>query len=184
MSCEGGTQETSMNKHYANKVIETLDDTAGSIERLAKAGKIDAKVASGLIRNIDAFADKFHVAAFGQESFDKYRQKVALVIEKDPDEKYMDTYDNPQKVIESDPDESYMHKTNPSFNSGSIDTYDSDRSSTVSKERKEYAPRDLSEWADKPKQQPSWAGGSAGKSTKQGSVNRNPRSPNSKTWAP
>lgn len=167
-----------MDKTFANQVLATLDETASKIEAFSKEGKVDPKVASELITNIDTFADKFQVAAFGEASFNSYRQKVAKVIEKDPDEPYMkDAFENVQQPRQTDPDEPYMHKTEPSFNSGSIPTYDSDRSSTVSDERHEYNPRDLSEWADSPKKQPSWTGGSGGKSTKQGSTRE-------KTWAP
>jgi len=88
-------------------------------------------------------------------------------------------------VIQSDSDEPYMHKAPPSFNSKGIDTYDQDHTTTVS-DRKEYDVRDLSEMSTQSKQ-PSWPGGSAGKSTKQGAVAPRPRpapkAATSKTWA-
>ena len=61
-----------------------------------------------------------------------------------------------------------------SFNGKSIPTYDQDNTHSMT-ERDEYNVRDVSEWSDGTKQQPSWERGPAGKSTKQGS---------SKTWAP
>lgn len=152
-------------KKLANQVLSTLDKTAERIDGLAKAGKIDPKIASGLVREIDGYADKFQVAAFGEDSLRNFKAKV---LKKDSDEKYMDTFDNPNKVVQSDSDESYMHKTEPSFNSKSIDTYDQDRTTTVS-DRKEYDVRDLSEMSTQSKQ-PSWTGGSGGKSTKQGAT--------------
>ena len=169
-----------MNKQLANEVLATLENTAGSIERLRAAKRIDPRVAAGLVRDIDAFADKFHIATYGEKSLLAYRAKMAKVIKKDKDEKYMnDAFENTQKPRKTEPDEPYMHKTEKSFNCDAIPTYDSDRSSSVSEERKEHAIRDLSEHADKTARQPSWNSGPAGKSTRQGSTQKT-----EKTWAP
>jgi hypothetical protein len=156
-------------KQVANRVLANLDETANRIDALAKAGKLDPRLAKALSTDIDTFADKFQVAAFGPESLKRHATKVAKVIQKDSDEKYMDTFENPNKVIQSDADEPYMHKTDQSFNAGAIDNYDQDRTVTVS-DRDEFAVRDLSEWSEKTKKQPSWSKGPAGKSTKQGSA--------------
>jgi hypothetical protein len=166
-----------MNKQLANQILTNLDETANLIDKLAKAGKVDPKVASELTGNIDSFADRFQVAAFGKGSLQTWKAKVGKVLQRDSDEPYMETFQNPQKPIQTDPDEPYMHRTEKSFNCDSIPTYDSDDTSQVT-ERKEYAVRDLSEHADPTKQQPSWSGGPAGKSTRQGS--QQPE----KKWAP
>lgn len=160
-----------MDKKTANQILSSLDRSADAIDSLAKAGKIDAKVAAEISGHLDLAADKVEIAAFGQTNL---AARQAKVLQRDSDEKFMDTYDNPNKVIQSDADEKFMHKTEPSFNSKAMDTFDADRSSTVS-ERDEYQVRDLSEHADPAKKQPSWAKGPAGKSTKQGSTG--------KTWA-
>lgn len=152
-------------KEVANQVLTNLDKVAARLEKLASEGKIDPKVAASLVKEVDNYADRFQVAAFGPDAFRNFKAKV---LKKDSDEKYMDTFDNPNKVIQSDSDEDFMHKTGPSFNSKGIDNYDADRTTTVS-ERKEYDIRDLNEYAGGTKKQPSWPGGSAGKSTKQGS---------------
>jgi hypothetical protein len=156
-------------KHVANKVLTTLDTAAGRIASLAEGGKIDTATA---VRDIDTFADRFQIAAFGEESLRRHQAKV---LKRDADETFMDTFDNPNKVIQSDADETFMHKSGPSFNSKAIDTFDQDMSSAVS-DRDEYAVRDLSEHADGTKRQPSWSRGPAGKSTRQGSTKP-------KTWA-
>jgi len=169
-------------KQVANKVLANLDETANKIDLLAKAGKMDPRVAAALTRDIDTFADRFQVAAFGKDALKRHATKVAKVLQKDSDEKYMDTFDNPNKVIQSDSDEPYMHKTEKSFNADGIDNYDQDRTTTVT-DRKEHQVRDLSEWAEPTKKQPSWTKGPAGKSTKQGS--EAPRTASAgKTWAP
>jgi len=156
-----------MNKELANKILTNLDETANLIDRLAKNGKLDPKVASELTGNIDTFSDRFQVAAFGKRSLEGWKAKVARVDQMDSDEEYMKTFENPQKPIEVEPDEPYMHRTEKSFNCDSIPTYDSDDTSQVT-DRKEYDVRDLSEHADATKPQPSWTGGRGGKSTRQG----------------
>jgi len=169
-------------KQVVNKILANLDDTAQRIDNLVKEGKLDPKVASSITREIDAFADKFEVAAYGVESFKKRQAQLrqAKVIERDPDEKYMETFQNPVKPIETEPDEPYMHKAEHGYNSTKdMGTYDVDRSSTVV-DRDEYEVRELSEWSDKTKKQPSWVKGPAGKSTAIGSA----RKASSKTWAP
>jgi hypothetical protein len=170
-----------MNKQIANQILHNLDSTASTIEELAKKGVIKTEAATKLTRDIDEFADKFQVAAFGPDSL---KQHQAKVLQRDKDESYMDTFNNVNKVIKSDADEPYMHKTDKSFNADAIDNYDQDSSSAVT-DRKEHDVRDLSEWAESTKPQPSWTGGKGGKSTHQGSDTRvatYDRVPE-KTWA-
>lgn len=180
-----------MDKKLANSTLHTIDSIAKRVDELAKGGAISPKVASQVLLNLDTFADNFHVAAFGEESLRRHQAKL---LSGDSDEKkYMNTFDNPNKVIESDSDEPFMHKTPASFNSKGIDNYDQDRTTTVS-DRDEFAVRDLSEHADGTKQQPSWPRGSAGKSTKQGASAPPARRPApatapparrpAKSWAP
>jgi hypothetical protein len=166
-----------MKKETARKLIATLDKTANDVELLVKRHVFSAEAGQEILQHIDATADRIQLAAYGQKAFDAYRrQQQAKVIKKDSDEKYMDTFDNVQKPIQTDSDEPYMHHADGGFNSKGIDTYDSDDSSQVSG-RDEYDVRDLSEFSDKTTKQPSWPGGSSGKSTRQGaSVSR-------KVWA-
>jgi len=151
-------------KIMVNAALTKLDRVANTLERLASDGKIDKEWAAKSIHSIDSYADKLQVAAFGPDSLKRHQAKV---IKKDSDEPYMDTFDNPVKPIQTDADESYMHKVDKSFNSDAIDTFDNDRSNAVT-DRKEHDVRDLSEWSDSTKPQPSWTGGKGGKSTRQG----------------
>jgi hypothetical protein len=169
-----------IDKKIAAQVLDTLDSTGNEMERLAKAGLIDPKVAAELIRNIDVSADRIQIAAFGEGGLEAYKAKIAKVIKQDSDEPYMKTFENVQKPLKTDSDEPYMHDAPASFNAKAIPTFDDDISSSVS-DRNEYDVRDLSEWTDKTKKQPSWPGGSSGKSTKQGSERR---ASGPKTWAP
>lgn len=150
----------SIDKSTANKVLTNLDRTAGTLQALAKSGKVDARLATQLVHELDAFADKFQIAAYGEEKFRSFQAKV---LKKDPDEKFMDTFDGPSKVIEKDADEPYM------------DDFNTDRSTTVT-ERDEYQVKgdpDSLKYSDPTKKQPSWKG--APKSHKASS---------GKTWAP
>lgn len=160
-----------MDKRIASEILSRLDSTAKMVESLRDAGKVGSREAGELLRNIDSFADGLEIAVGGKKAFEARQAKV---LKRDSDEQWMDTFDNPQKPIQVEDDEPYMHETGQSFNCKSIKTYDSDDTSQVT-DRDEYAIRDLSEHADPTKQQPSWAKGPAGKSTKQGSA---------KTWAP
>ncbi len=165
-----------MNRKVANQILTNLDETANRIDALAKAGKINPKVAAQLCGEIDAFADKFQVAAFGESNLKGHQAKV---LKQDSDEPYMKTFENPNKPIQTDADEPYMHKVEKSFNSDAIDTYDQDRSTTVT-DRKEHEIRDVSEWADGTKPQPSWTGGKGGKSVRSSATyDRKP----AKNWA-
>lgn len=171
-----------MDKKLANRVLSTLDKTAKDLESLVEEKKIDPKVASQMIKNIDTFADRFEVAAFGEKNLVTRKAKV---LQRDPDEKFMETFDNPQKPIKTDPDEPYMHDTGPTWSGKGMKTYDSDDTSQVI-DRKEYNVRDVSEWADGTKKQPTWESGPAGKSTHQGAkkpVSKPKLKPAEKTWA-
>lgn len=170
-----------IDKKIANKVLLSLDEAVEKLESLVKAGKIDPRLASALVNDIDTFGDKFEVAAFGPKSLENRKAKLAKVLQKDKDEPYMDTFDNTTKPLQTDKDEEFMHKVGPSFNSKGIDTFDQDRSSTVT-DRDEHQVRDLSDLSDSTKKQPSWSKGPAGKSTKQGSTLAQRVA--AKTWAP
>lgn len=144
-----------IDKNIANRVLTNFDRVAGKIEKLAADGKIEPASAAALVREIDTYADRFQVAAYGADKLAAHKAKVAKVFQSDSDEKFMKTFDNPNKLISGDSDEDYMKE------------FDTDNSSEVT-ERDEHQVRDLSEHADGTKKQPSWARGPAGKSTRQG----------------
>jgi len=148
----------SIQKKIANRVLTNLDHAAGKLEGLAKAGKIDPRLASTLIHELDAFADRFESKAYGQKNLEARKSKLAKVIQKDKDEAYMDTFENPNKVVEGDDDEAYMHEVGPSARWDGIKTFDQDMTTTVS-DRDEYAVQGLSEHSEPTKKQPSWTGG-------------------------
>lgn len=169
-----------MDRKTAKQVLSRVDNAATLIQNLANKGEVNKRLASRIVHNLDSFADRFEAKVFGVASL-KARQ--AKVIERDADEPWMDTFQNVQQPHMTNEDEPYMHAVGPSFNSKGQQTYDSDDSSIVS-DRDEYNVRDLSDWSEPTKRQPSWSKGSAGNSTRQGS--RKPtgrRTAKAKTWA-
>lgn len=170
-------------KQLANSILQGLDDTASNLERLVTSGRLNTQASTRLkamIHNLDGFADKFQVFAFGEKSLKSLQAKV---IKQDADEPYMKTFENTVEPLQTDSDETFMHKVDSSFNSDAIETFDADMSSSVTN-RKEHDVRDLSEHADKTKPQPSWTGGKGGKSTRQGGERPTARQATpEKTWA-
>jgi hypothetical protein len=165
---------TPQQKQIANRVLATLENTADLLDGLAAAGKIDPRLASHLAHDIDAFSDKFEVAVYGKENLQRRASRLiqAKVVQRDSDEKYMETFENTVKPITTDADEKYMHTAEHGYNSTkNIGTYDVDRSSTMF-DRDEYNVRDLNEFSPGTKKQPSWEKGPAGKSTAIGSAPR------------
>lgn len=131
----------SLPKDLANKVLSNLDSAAARIEKLAASKKIDGKLAAKLIGDIDAFADKFEVNAYGAESF---KRRQAKVIKMDADEPYMRAFDNTVNPIITEKDEPYMHNAGHGARwAEDILTFDADRSSVVA-DRPVYSVRDQS----------------------------------------
>jgi len=141
----------SIPKEVANKILTNLDRSAERIEKLASEGHIEARLASTLVRELDAFADKFEVAAYGEKNL---AARMAKVIQHDKDEPYMQTFENPNKVVQADADEPYMHNVGPGVRSDKIDTFDQDQSANVSDRPEPSGIRDLSEYVSW-KRQPS-----------------------------
>ncbi len=158
-------------KDLANKVLSNLDSAATRIEKLAAEKKIDGRVAAQLIQEIDGFADKFEVTAFGAESL---QRRQAAVLKADADEMhYMKAFENTVNPIITEKDEPYMHNSGHGvrFNEDVL-TFDADRSSTVVN-RPEFSVLDQSKWSN------------GGKTTQQPSMMSAPRksTASGKTWA-
>jgi hypothetical protein len=132
-------------KTIANKVLSNLDTAANRIEQLAREGKMDARLASSLVSDLDSFADRFEVSAFGSENLN--RRKAALISGDSDEKKYMSTFDNVNKPLVVSADEPYMHETGASARWDSVGTYDVDRSSAVS-HRPEFAVVGQSEFSN------------------------------------
>jgi len=96
-------------KQAANDVLERLERTATYIETNAAKWGIPTKVAQALVLDLDKASDTVEVLAFGEDSLAKRQVAVvAKVIQKESDEPYMGTFDNPMKPILTNSDEPYM----------------------------------------------------------------------------
>lgn len=133
-------------KSIANKVLGNLDQAAMKIEALAKSGKMDARLASTLVNDLDAFADKFEATAFGVDSL---KRRMATLVKGDADEMhYMKSFDNVNAPLHVEADEPYMHEAGPGVRwDHAIPNFDADRSSVVSN-RPEYQVVGQSEWSN------------------------------------
>jgi len=98
----------SQKTHIANQVLTKLDSSAALLEKLAAEKKMDPKLAARLIEEIDGFADRFQIAAFGKDSLKNHQARVSKVLECGPQDKVIKDLKNPNGVLESESDEPYM----------------------------------------------------------------------------
>lgn len=89
----------------ANNILTRLDKIASAIQSNYEAWGMPFDTAKDIVNDLDKTADEVEVAAFGKESFTR---RQAEVIQRDTDEKYMDTYKNPMAPVQVEADEPYM----------------------------------------------------------------------------
>lgn len=107
-------------KEDAERILGRLDRLAHTIQTNHQSWGIPFDAAKNLVNEIDRTADEVETAAFGAESLLKRQievvtasapkpaAKTAEVIQRDGDEKYMDTFKNPQAPVQIEADEPYM----------------------------------------------------------------------------
>lgn len=89
----------------ANEALGRLDRIAHNIQAHHEEWGMPFEAAKAMVNDIDKTADAIEVASFGQESF---LRRQAEVIQRDPDESYMDTFKNPMAPVQTESDEPYM----------------------------------------------------------------------------
>src|SRR5512137_1261359 len=89
----------------ADTILGRLDRVAAKIQTSYESWGMPFEEAKALVNDLDKTADDIEIAAFGKESFQK---RQAEVIQRDADEKYMDTFKNPMQPIQTESDEPYM----------------------------------------------------------------------------
>lgn len=98
-------------KQAADQLLGRMDKCAKDIEANFKAWGLSFETAKGLVNHLDRVADDFEKSVYGPDSL-RHRQvevlKQAKVIQKDGDEGYMQTFENPMAPIQTDGDEPYM----------------------------------------------------------------------------
>jgi hypothetical protein len=101
----------------ADQILGRLDRIAHTIQTNHESWGMPFDTAKALVNDLDRTADEIEVAAFGKESFTR---RQAEVIQRDTDEKYMDSFSNPQKPIQTESDEPYMSAYKSDDSSGVI----------------------------------------------------------------
>lgn len=94
-----------------NTILAHLDKAAEEIQANHEALGIPFDLAKEAVNNLDKTADELETSAFGQASLERRQVellKEAKVIQRDGDEPYMMTFENPQKPLQTDADEPYM----------------------------------------------------------------------------
>jgi hypothetical protein len=94
-----------------NTILAHLDVAAGEIQANHEALGISFDTAKEIVNNLDKTADELEVRAYGQDSLERRQVKLlkeAKVLQRDADEPYMATFENPQKPVQTDADEPYM----------------------------------------------------------------------------
>lgn len=97
-------------------ILGRLDKVAAEIQTNHEQWGVPFDTAREVVNNLDKVADKIESAAFGDDSMLKrqaevlseLRKKNAQVIQRDADEKYMDSFVVDQGVVQADADEPYM----------------------------------------------------------------------------
>jgi len=89
----------------ADQILGRLDRMARHIQANHESWGMPFDTAKAMVNDLDKTADDIEIAAFGKESFQK---RQAEVIQRDADEKYMDTFKNPMAPVQTESDEPYM----------------------------------------------------------------------------
>jgi len=95
----------------ASELLGRIDRIAADIQSNHESWGMPMATAKELVNNLDKIADEAERHFFGGDSL-LHRQveilKQAKVIQKDSDEKYMETFNSPSAPIQTDGDEPYM----------------------------------------------------------------------------
>jgi len=101
--------KTAEQTKHASEILGRFDRLAADIQADHASWGMTMEEAKGVVNHLDMVADNFEKAAFGEKSLQKRQVEiVAAVIQRDPDEPYMDTFRNPFHPHQTDADEPYM----------------------------------------------------------------------------
>jgi hypothetical protein len=89
----------------ADAILTRLDKLAGHIQQNHEAWGMPFDTAKGIVNELDKVADAVEESTFGKESM---MRRQAEVLQRDSDEKYMDTFKNPMEPLQREADEPYM----------------------------------------------------------------------------
>lgn len=120
----GNNMTPKLSSQNADRVLARLDRVAATIQEKYASWGMSFEDAKRIVNAIDETADTIELSSFGRESLARRQAEVmggktARVVQRDADEKYMDTFKNPMMPVQIESDEPYMH------------IYDDDQSSAV-----------------------------------------------------
>lgn len=97
----------------ADKFLARLDRIASVVQENHAKWGMEFEAAKALVNQIDKLADEIESATYGVDSMTRRQAsvlgvKTAEVVQRDSDEKYMDTFKNPMSPKQTEADEPYM----------------------------------------------------------------------------
>jgi hypothetical protein len=118
-------------KEDASRILGRLDKLAENIQTNYQSWGMPFDQAKALVNDIDKTADEIEQGTFGPASLQNRQieivtgqpvvpAKTAQVIQRETDEKYMDTFKNPQQPRQIESDEPYMKAYGDDQSSGVI----------------------------------------------------------------
>jgi hypothetical protein len=97
-----------------NKILERLDRMASIVQEKHEEWGMQFEAAKALVNEMDKTADALELNTYGEKSLVRRQASVmgitkgAAVMEREPDEKYMDAFQNPMEPHQTNSDEPYM----------------------------------------------------------------------------
>ena len=96
----------------ADVTLARLDKLAHTVQTKYAEWGMPFETAKEIVNAIDTTSDEIEAASFGADSLARRQAEViaktAQVIQREPDEKYMDTFANPMQPRQVEADEPYM----------------------------------------------------------------------------
>lgn len=95
----------------ASEILGRLDRVAKDIQDRHASWGMSFEAAKDLVNHIDRVADQFELATFGEESLVRRAAEVlktAKVVQREPDEAYMDSFATIHGIEQAEGDEPYM----------------------------------------------------------------------------
>lgn len=95
----------------ADTILARLDRLATVIQERREAWGLSKTAAAEIVTELDKTADEIEAAVYGPESLESRKAEIILtaaVLQRDPDEKYMDTFKSPLAPLQTEADEPYM----------------------------------------------------------------------------
>jgi len=112
-TASGGNMTPKFASKDADRVLARLDRIAATVQEKYASWGMPFETAKEIVNAIDKTADEVELAAFGTDSLSRRQAeiiggKTAKVVQRDADEKYMDTFKNPMQPHQVESDEPYM----------------------------------------------------------------------------